>query len=114
MTPLTQDIGVKLGETWDFICTCHTPNNTPINLTDAQWRMASSTTLILSANVGNGITLLGNGALEIQITPAMQNTANALPGIYNHELFVSGNNIPDSFVIDGKIIASTSLKKSYG
>jgi hypothetical protein len=107
-----QDIKLTLGDEWIIVCTCRHANNDLFIIEEAEWRMATSNSEVLVAQVGDGITVTANGKCEIRITPDEQETANVQPGSYFHELFVSGDNVASIQVV-GKARVMNSLRSQF-
>lgn len=110
----SQDVNLVLGEVWSIICTCHDANGAIMVVDTAEWRLASTTTrlLLVSSNT-DSIVITSPGVLEVTVTPTDQLTANIAPGLFQHELFVTGNNTVGSIQVAGKATVTTSLKFLY-
>ncbi len=110
----SQDINLIIGDAWHIVCTCRDADGHLLPITDAEWRMSTSNNRVFLASVSNGeITITGNGKCEILVDPDIQSDANVQPGVYYHELFVSGASTNASIQVVGKARLEQSLKVQY-
>lgn len=105
----------RVGETWRILATMHDSCGAILSIaTPAQvkWRLALDGLVLTELEIGDGITLVGDGTAgqcTITLTPADQDTLGVVPTFYTHECQVI---LPDGTVTDqfaGNVRALPSL-----
>ncbi len=104
------DIAFHLDETWQYDVTVADADKNPItNIVAAEWRIAK-TSRVVYAELGDGITISGPGAVRIIVPSAAQ--ADITPGQYQHELWIYDGSV-ESIQVCGTISVNNSLKRRF-
>lgn len=106
------DIAFHIGSTWELMCDCYNVDRTPVQISKAEWRLASSTARLVKATSDGGeIEITNPGQCLVVVPEALQ--VNLVAGTYEHELWVLDDQGIGSVQIIGTATIVQSLRKRF-